>query len=266
MGCSQSSSAITPAAGAPPKGQAQHIEWRPTPEQAAANAKAAAHIAEHAAKMEQATEEDKKPAMTASGKYVAWDLFSGATIESALEHTPLIDLEYLVTLGRSGGVLPRGRQNVPPAAFITKANLWRLKLWNKKRPKYALGVLIWSYPWLDAHHSDKLGAQLRQTHRTVRRSAQHALKQPVVVLRLGEALPRGGDLLRIHAVRRLIRCDDLRCSCPLGGECASTPVLRHRYESNFVSFKRTDADVGWGMQPDPLGPAEGKRVGAQLPK
>ena len=51
---------------------------------------------------------------------------------------------------------------MPPAAFITKANLWRLKLWNKKNNKAALSVLIWSYPWLDAHHSDRLGAQLQR--------------------------------------------------------------------------------------------------------
>jgi len=149
------------AVGAPPKAPAQHVDWHPTPEQEAANAKAAAHIAEHAAQMEQATELDKKPHTYSDGD-VSWDFLSGATIESALKHTPLIDLQYLVALGRNGGVLPRGRQNVHPAAFITKANLWRLKLWSKKRPKYAHGVLVWSYPWLDAHHSDRLGTQLRR--------------------------------------------------------------------------------------------------------
>ena len=56
----------------------------------------------------------------------------------------------------------RGRQNVPPAAFITTQNVWRLKLWNKARPKYALGVLVLSYPWLDWFHPDRLGAQLRR--------------------------------------------------------------------------------------------------------
>ena len=51
---------------------------------------------------------------------------------------------------------------MPPAAFITTQNVWRLKLWNKARPKYALGVLVLSYPWLDWFHPDRLGAQLRR--------------------------------------------------------------------------------------------------------
>ena len=58
--------------------------------------------------------------------------------------------------------MPCGRQNVPPAAFITTHNLWRLKLWGKFTYKWALGVLVLSYPWLDWFHPDRLGAQLRR--------------------------------------------------------------------------------------------------------
>ena len=58
--------------------------------------------------------------------------------------------------------MPCGRQNVPPAAFITKRNLWRLKLWGKANFKGSLGVLVLSYPWLDWFHPDRLGAQLRR--------------------------------------------------------------------------------------------------------
>ena len=58
--------------------------------------------------------------------------------------------------------MPCGRQNVPPAAFITKRNLWRLKLWGKAKLKASLGVLVLSYPWLDWFHPDRLGAQLRR--------------------------------------------------------------------------------------------------------
>ena len=47
-------------------------------------------------------------------------------------------------------------------SFITERNVWRLKLWNKSKPKYALGVLVLSYPWLDWFHPDRLGAQLRR--------------------------------------------------------------------------------------------------------
>ena len=88
--------------------------------------------------------------------------FGGGAIEPLLDHTPLIDLEYLVALAEGGGVMPCGRQNVPPAAFITKRNLWRLKLWGKAKPKGSLGVLVLSYPWLDWFHPDRLGAQLRR--------------------------------------------------------------------------------------------------------
>ena len=91
-----------------------------------------------------------------------WAYFGGGTIEPLLDHTPLIDLEYLVALAEGGGVMPCGRQNVPPAAFITKRNLWRLKLWNKVKVKGGLGVLVLSYPWLDWFHPDRLGAQLRR--------------------------------------------------------------------------------------------------------
>ena len=58
--------------------------------------------------------------------------------------------------------MPCGRQNVPPAAFITARNLWRVKLWAKARSKASLGVLVLSYPWLDWFHPDRLGAQLRR--------------------------------------------------------------------------------------------------------
>ena len=78
-----------------------------------------------------------------------------------LEHTPLIDLEYLVLLAQHGGVVPRA-QDIPVSALITPANSWRIKLWGKTRRKYSLGVLVLSYPWLDAWHPDRLGAQIRR--------------------------------------------------------------------------------------------------------
>ena len=126
-----------------------------TPEQEAAAAKAAQHIEEVAAAAEAAPEEERWD----DGK---WDRLGGGAIEPLFEHTPLIDLEYLVALAEGGGVMPCGRQNVPPAAFITARNLWRLKLWGKVKDKYSLGVLVLSYPWLDWFHPDRLGAQLRR--------------------------------------------------------------------------------------------------------
>jgi hypothetical protein len=134
---------------------------RLTPEQEAAAAKAAQRIGEVAAAAEAAPEEERAAATRLDGKE-AWATFGGGTIEPLLEHTPLIDLEYLVALAEGGGVMPCGRQNVPPAAFITKRNLWRLKLWGKGKIKNSLGVLVLSYPWLDWFHPDRLGAQLRR--------------------------------------------------------------------------------------------------------
>ena len=133
---------------------------RLTPEQEAAAAKAAQRIEEVAAAAEAAPEEERAAA-TWGGKE-AWDRYGGGIIEPLLDHTPLIDLEYLVALAEGGGVMPCGRQNVPPAAFITKRNLWRLKLWGKRSDKGSLGVLVLSYPWLDWFHPDRLGAQLRR--------------------------------------------------------------------------------------------------------
>ena len=132
---------------------------RLTPEQEAAAAKAAQRIGEVAAAAEAAPEEERA-AVTFCGKEV-WAMYGGGTIEPLLEHTPLIDLEYLVALAEGGGVMPCGRQNVPPAAFITTQNLWRLKLWGKKKNKVSLGVLVFSYAWLDWFHPDRMGAQLR---------------------------------------------------------------------------------------------------------
>ena len=133
---------------------------RLTPEQEAAAARAAQRIGEVAAAAEVAPEEERAAAKRSGQE--AWAYFGGGAIEPLLEHTPLIDLEYLVALAEGDGVMPCGRQNVPPAAFITKRNLWRLKLWNKANNKGSLGVLVLSYPWLDWFHPDRLGAQLRR--------------------------------------------------------------------------------------------------------
>ena len=134
---------------------------RLTPKQEAAATKAAQRIGEVAAAAEAAPEEERAAAEWGGGRKL-WDMYGGGAIEPLLEHTPLIDLEYLVALAEGGGVMPCGRQNVPPAAFITKRNLWRLKLWGKVKNKDSLGVLVLSYPWLDWFHPDRLGAQLRR--------------------------------------------------------------------------------------------------------
>ena len=133
---------------------------RLTPEQEAAAAAAAQRIRDVAAAAEAARGFERAAAKW--NEQESWTHFGGGAIEPLLEHTPLIDLEYLVALAEGGGVMPCGRQNVPPAAFITKRNLWRLKLWGKAQLKGSLGVLVLSYPWLDWFHPDRLGAQLHR--------------------------------------------------------------------------------------------------------
>ena len=169
MGCGASKEPAGPAPGAvqlaveaAEQRAAELAELRRlTPEQEAAAARAAQRIEEVAAAAEAAPEEERAPATWDDGREL-WAIYGGGAIEPLLEHTPLIDLEYLVALAEGGGVMPCGRQNVPPAAFITKRNLWRLKLWGKVRIKESLGVLVLSYPWLDWFHPDRLGAQLRR--------------------------------------------------------------------------------------------------------
>ena len=89
---------------------------RLTPEQEAAAAKAAQRIGEVAA----VAPEEERGAATfdmVEPSREQWDCFGGGAIEPLLDHTPLIDLEYLVALAEGDGVMPCGRQNVPPAAL-----------------------------------------------------------------------------------------------------------------------------------------------------
>ena len=135
---------------------------RHTPEQEAAAVRAAKHIKKVAAAAKASRRRERGAATFSWNGAELWDLYDGGAIEALLEHTPLIDLEYLVALAEGGGVMPCGRQNVPPAALITARNVWRLKMWGKSEWKASLGVLVLSYPWLDWFHPDRLGAQLRR--------------------------------------------------------------------------------------------------------
>ena len=75
---------------------------RLTPEQEAAAAKAAQRIGEVAAAAEAAPEEERA-AVTIGDGDVIWDYLGGGVIESLIDHTPLIDLEYLVALAEGSG-------------------------------------------------------------------------------------------------------------------------------------------------------------------
>ena len=81
----------------------------------------------------------------------------GKTVDKLLEHTPLIDLGYVIDLIQSGGVAPR-LQEVPKSALITLDNAWRIRCWKNS----CLPVVVLSYPWLDWYHPDREGAQLKR--------------------------------------------------------------------------------------------------------
>ena len=83
-----------------------------------------------------------------------WDKWGGAAIDALLEHTSLVNAQFLVALHVAGGVVPRG-QDVPEAALISAHNAWRLR-WEG--PNHS--VLVLSYPWLDDEHPDREGEQL----------------------------------------------------------------------------------------------------------
>ena len=126
------------------------LRWL-TPEQEAAVAKVAQRIGEVAAAAEAAPEEERGDGRT-------WATYGGGAIKSLLDHTPLIDLDYLVALTEGGGVMPCGRQNVPPPRATSGASSCGARL----KTKALLGVFVLSYPWLDWLHPDRLGAQLRR--------------------------------------------------------------------------------------------------------
>ena len=79
-------------------------------------------------------------------------------LEPLLEHTDLVDVNYLIALGEAGGVIPRW-QDLPDCARINTANVWRLRCWDRN---FALSVLVLSYPWLDRDPPDRLGETLRR--------------------------------------------------------------------------------------------------------
>ena len=118
MGCAGSKEASGPAPGAVQFAQAGALETplvktaeqltaeaeltelrRLTPKQQAAAAKAAQRIEEVAAAAEAAPKKERAAPALSDGREL-WAVYGGGTIESLLDHTPLIDLEYMAG-GRS---------------------------------------------------------------------------------------------------------------------------------------------------------------------
>ena len=126
-----------------------------TMEQEKVAAAAAAHLAKSDSQLAKAKQKERK---VAARRQEHWHGLGGAVIESLLDHTALVDIAFLVSLARHGGVLPR-RQELPPAARITSEGVWRLQCWERG---FSLPVLVLSYPWNDAFHPDRLGETLRE--------------------------------------------------------------------------------------------------------
>ena len=88
-----------------------------------------------------------------------WSQHGGPAIEELLDDLDLVDARWLVDLAEGGGVVPRW-QEVPHSARIGKRDVWRLRFaW---RESDCLACLVLSYAWLDPHHPDKYGQQLRR--------------------------------------------------------------------------------------------------------
>jgi len=85
-----------------------------------------------------------------------WAQYGGEAVEELLDDCTLVDAQYLVKLADEGGILPRW-QELPDAARITRANVWRL---GCAATTYFLPVMVLSYCWLDADHPDALGETL----------------------------------------------------------------------------------------------------------
>merc|ERR1719424_2414585 len=85
---------------------------------------------------------------------VGTDEPNASALKRALADTVLVDAAWLAQLADEGGVLPRC-QDLPEGARVT---LEEMEEWTDD---FTVGVLVISYPWLDADHPDKDGLQLR---------------------------------------------------------------------------------------------------------
>ena len=123
-----------------------------------------------AAQEKVATAADAATAEEKATEGVAYTMFGLRPLEPLLASIDLIDAAYLIALGEAGGVVPRW-QDVPAAARINAASVWRLRGFNQGVP-----ILVLSYPWLDRHHPDKHGATLRRILPILRACREEALE------------------------------------------------------------------------------------------
>ena len=93
----------------------------------------------------------REPAHPASD----WAKHGGKDLELHLYYTDLIDLRWLVKLGRKRGRLPKW-QDLPTEAKVPLGEL------RRSYGGWGLPILALSYPWHSKHHPDPQGSQLQQ--------------------------------------------------------------------------------------------------------
>ena len=84
-----------------------------------------------------------------------WAKHGGKDLELHLYYTALIDLRWLVKLGRKRGRLPKW-QDLPSEAKVPLGEL------RRSYGGWGLPILALSYPWHSKHHPDPQGSQLQQ--------------------------------------------------------------------------------------------------------
>ena len=98
--------------------------------------------------------EQKRKKMTDAGASSSWAKCDGASIEPLLAYTNLIDIRYLVGLGRARQPLPP-LQALPPEATVP------LSVLRRSTGHAGLPVLALSYPWCSRRHPDPKGELLQ---------------------------------------------------------------------------------------------------------
>mmetsp|Transcript_150709 Transcript_150709/g.365979 ORF Transcript_150709/g.365979 Transcript_150709/m.365979 type:complete len:398 (-) Transcript_150709:20-1213(-) len=132
------------------------VEPHPTRETPFGHTAEQVAAARRAADAQRASVQEAEAASATSTLNSEWVQYGGETVEELIEDCTLIDAQYIVKLADEGGILPRW-QELPDAARITRANVWRL---GCAATTYFLPVMVLSYCWLDADHPDALGETL----------------------------------------------------------------------------------------------------------
>ncbi|CAK0796002.1 unnamed protein product [Prorocentrum cordatum] len=172
---------------------------------------------------------------TTDAKHVrqsCWVQYGGESLEPLLEHTSLVDAEFLVDLADKGGIVPRW-QELPEVAKIGPANVWQLRCCAFH---YFLPVVVLSYPWLDRSHPDRLGSTLQRIAPILRRMLKD-VKQ-----RSRDATI--GVLWDFMSLPQFPRSDDFEKQRFKAGLCAINQWYAHPYTHVLLATYPVPVDDG----------------------